>query len=234
MNKNTNKNIEKNTMLISGTIFLLTMLGTLWHLPLFHVMDKGTFDWFDYMFEEPKMNFNGGILNDYLTLCATYGDVLTFIVMTVAVAIILFIRRYYLMGIWLLATVGLGGILGIVFKDVIHRARPYAHLLVDTGFSFPSGHSLSSTLIVIILFTVFIPNINNRVVKTVIAILISVLWVSILFSRMYFHAHFMTDVIGGVSLGITWVMASILIFRALTPMLSRLSWLRKGKIYIVK
>lgn len=234
MNKNTNRSIEKNIMLISGTIFILTMLGTFWHLPLFRLMDKGTFNWFDRMFEEPQMNFKGGLFNDYLTLVASYGDVVTFVIMTVIIAVVLWIKRYYLMGIWLLITVGLGGILGIIFKDVIHRARPYDHLLVDTGFSFPSGHSLSSTLIVVILFTVFLPKISNRFLKIGSGILIAILWVSILFSRMYFHAHFVTDVIGGVSLGITWVMASILIFRLLTPALADISWLHNGRIFNVK
>ncbi|UTB81447.1 phosphatase PAP2 family protein [Staphylococcus carnosus] len=234
MNKDTNKSIEKTAMLICGAIFLVTMIGAFWHLSLFHMMDKGTFNWFDHMFEEPKMNFNGGLFNDFMTLVSTYGDVVTFVIMTVVVAVALLIKRYYLIGLWLLATVGLGGILGIIFKDLIHRARPYDHLLADTGFSFPSGHSLSSTLIVIILFTVFIPNIRNKAVKVIVTLLIFVLWISILFSRMYFHAHFLTDVVGGVSLGITWVMASILIFRACTPMLSKLPLLRKGKIFNVK
>lgn len=186
------------------------------------------------MFGEPKMQFGHGFLNNYMTALATYGDVLTFVVMSIVIAIILLFKRYYVLSLWLLATVASGGILGIIFKDIIHRHRPYDHLLADTGFSFPSGHSLSSTLIVIIIFAVFLPKVKHRAIQVLIAGLLSVLWVSILFSRMYFHAHFLTDVIGGVSLGIVWVMAAILIYRSLFMKLPQINLLRKGKIYYIK
>ena len=80
----------------------------------------------------------------------------------------------------------------------------------------------------------FLPKVKHRAIQVLIAGLLSVLWVSILFSRMYFHAHFLTDVIGGVSLGIVWVMAAILIYRSLFMKLPQINLLRKGKIYYIK
>ena len=51
---------------------------------------------------------------------------------------------------------------------------------------------------------------------------------------MYFHAHFLTDVIGGVSLGIVWVMGAILIYRLLLTKLPQINLLRKGKMFYIK
>lgn len=234
MKGNTEHQTEKIVLVVSSLIFLFIMIGNYLKLDVLRHIDQTTLRWFIQTFGEPKMQFGHGFLNNYMTALATYGDVLTFVVMSIVIAIILLFKRYYVLSLWLLATVASGGILGIIFKDIIHRHRPYDHLLADTGFSFPSGHSLSSTLIVIIIFAVFLPKVKHRAIQVLIAGLLSVLWVSILFSRMYFHAHFLTDVIGGVSLGIVWVMAAILIYRSLFMKLPQINLLRKGKTYYIK
>lgn len=234
MKENTAHQSEKIVLVVSLLIFLFIMIGNYLKLDFLRYMDQTTLRWFIQTFGEPKMQFGHGFLNDYMNALATYGDVLTFVVMSIVIAIILLFKRYYVLSLWLLGTVASGGILGIIFKDIIHRHRPYDHLLADTGFSFPSGHSLSSTLIVIIIFAVFLPKVKHRAIQVLIAGLLSVLWVSILFSRMYFHAHFLTDVIGGVSLGIVWVMAAILIYRSLFMKLPQINLLRTGKTYYIK
>lgn len=229
MRQKTENRIEKYLLYISAAVFLITTLGIVLHLKLFYDMDKGTFDWFDNMFEEPKMNFMGGSLNNFMTAIATYGDVLTFVILAIVSAAILLIKRYYVLGLWILGTIGVGGILGVVLKDIFHRNRPYDHLLVDTGFSFPSGHSLSSTLIVMMLFLVFFPKIKHTWIKSCSYIIVTILWISILFSRMYFHAHFLSDVIGGVSFGTLWVMLMIKLYQKVSPKLYELSLFKKSK-----
>lgn len=39
--------------------------------------------------------------------------------------------------------------LALVLKLVIHRSRPLYQLLPDSGFSFPSGHSVCSVLLLL-------------------------------------------------------------------------------------
>lgn len=231
MKGNTTHQSEKTILVVSLLIFLFTMVGTYLKLGILRHMDQSTLNWFTQTFGEPKMQFGHGLLNDYMDALATYGDVLTFVVMSIVIAIILLFKRYYVLSLWLLGTVASGGILGIVFKDLIHRHRPYDHLLADTGFSFPSGHSLSSTLIVIIIFAVFLPRVKQRAIQVSIGVVLFVLWTSILFSRMYFHAHFLTDVMGGVSLGIAWVMGAIMLYRYLLMKLPQINLIRQGKTY---
>ncbi|WP_371130646.1 phosphatase PAP2 family protein [Staphylococcus hyicus] len=176
-------------------------------------LDHGVFKWFMQQFGEPHMVFNHGFFNGYMTFVATYGDVLTFVILTIIGVLILMVKKYYLFAFWMLGTVASGGILGFILKDLFHRLRSYDHLLNDTGFSFPSGHSLSSTLIVMLLFIVFIPKIRHRLVRWSTFSVVMILWISILFSRLYFHAHFITDVIGGVTFGIFWVNMSLMLYR---------------------
>lgn len=225
------RSLEIWTMIISFIVLVFTMLGVCLHIGFVHKIDLAAFNWFDRMFEEPAMNYNGGWFNDIMTIVASYGDVLTFVLLSIAGAIILIVKRYYLLSLWILATVGFGGILGVILKAVFHRSRPYDHLLVDTGFSFPSGHSLSSTLIAMILLSVVMPKFSNKALRYTAYVMIAVLWGSILFSRLYFHAHFLTDVLGGTALGILWVLGMKYIGHLITPFLQKLPLLKKSKIY---
>lgn len=56
-----------------------------------------------------------------------------------------------------------------------------------------------------------IPLIRQRAFKFIITILSIVFWISVLISRLYFHAHYFSDVVGGVSLAIIWVSLFILV-----------------------
>ncbi|WRN05124.1 phosphatase PAP2 family protein [Staphylococcus aureus] len=87
------------------------------------------------------------------------------------------------------------------YEKTLHRDRPYDHLIQDSGFSFPSGHALASTMVIMILLFLILPQLTQYVLRIILQIVIVVIWLSILFSRLYFHAHYFTDVLGGVTLG---------------------------------
>ena len=97
------------------------------------------------------MNFKGNWFNDFMTFLASYGDIATFITLTLIIATIVLIKRRFLLAIWLPTTVASAGIIGIALKDIIHHSRP-DHLTIDAGFSFPSGHALTSTIVILPLF----------------------------------------------------------------------------------
>ena len=94
------------------------------------------------------MNFKGNWFNDFMTFLASYGDIATFITLILIITTIVLIKRRFLLAIWLPTTVASAGIIGIALKDIIHRSRPYDHLTIDAGFSFPSGHALTSTIVI--------------------------------------------------------------------------------------
>ncbi len=231
MDINRKSSLETCAMIASFIVLVFAMLGVCLHIGFVHKMDLAVLNWFNHMFKVPAMNYNGGLFNDVMTLAASYGDAFSFVLLAVAGAVILFVKRYYIVSLWILATVGFGGILGILLKEIFQRSRPYDHLLVDTGFSFPSGHSLSSTLIAMILLRVVIPKFSNKALRYTAYVMIAVLWGSILFSRLYFHAHFLTDVLGGTALGILWVLGMKYIGHLITPFLRKLPLLKKSKIY---
>ncbi|WP_369963237.1 phosphatase PAP2 family protein [Staphylococcus hominis] len=146
-----------------------------------HILDLQSFYGFLNTFGEPKMNFKDNWFNDFMTFLASYGDIATFI--TLIIATIVLIKRCFLLAIGLPTTVASAGIIGIALKDIIHRSRPYDHLTIDARFSFPSGHALTSTMVIFALIFVLILKLGNIWVKYIINTVLIVVWLGILFSR---------------------------------------------------
>jgi undecaprenyl-diphosphatase len=109
-----------------------------------------------------------------------------------------------------IAIIGAGIIIQGV-KLVIHRPRPsfFAPLLHESGFSFPSGHSLIAMVVYGLLgyFTLHLfQNVWARLIVRVVTVL---LVVAIGVSRVYVGVHFPTDVLAGWTAGVPWLIACL-------------------------
>lgn len=126
--------------------------------------------------------------------------------LTGAAAVVLAIRRQWRLTAYLLVT-GVGElVLDPVLKALVGRLRPVvAHPIAHgTGNSFPSGHALGSIVCYGALFLVFLPVARGtwrRVFTAVIVTLIAAIGIS----RLLLGVHYISDVLGGWTLGITWL-----------------------------
>ena len=115
---------------------------------------------------------------------------------------------------WLaLAVVGATA-LYLVFNHAIERARPPTGLrvVVDTAYSFPSGHATQSVAFWLIAAALIGAPYTRRVrmaCTTVALVMIALIGGS----RIYLGAHWTTDVLGGYALGACWL-ATVLALRA--------------------
>ena len=120
--------------------------------------------------------------------------------------VVLAIRRRWRLAIYLLVT-GAGVLmLDPVLKALVGRLRPVvAHpVAYGNGDSFPSGHALGSIVCYGALFLVFLPATRGawrRVFTVVIVTLIAAIGIS----RLLLGVHYLSDVLGGWALGITWL-----------------------------
>src|SRR5580692_10742195 len=116
------------------------------------------------------------------------------------------IRRRWRLAAYLLVT-GAGALtLDPILKSLVGRLRPVvAHPIAHgTGDSFPSGHSLGSIVCYGAILLVFLPAARGRwrtAFVTVILTLIALIGIS----RILLGVHYLSDVIGGWAIGITWL-----------------------------
>ena len=90
--------------------------------------------------------FGHGFINNIMTFCATFGDVKIILIVATIIAVLLTFYKKVPQAIWLIITMTSGALINYLIKQTIERSRPENHLIVDTGWSFPSGHSNINTL----------------------------------------------------------------------------------------
>ncbi len=123
-----------------------------------------------------------------------------------AAAILLAIRRRWRLALYLLIAGAGALVLDPVLKSLVGRLRPVvAHPVAHgNGNSFPSGHSLSSIVCYGALLLVFLPAARGRWRRALAAGIVTLVAL-IGISRILLGVHYISDVLGGWALGITWL-----------------------------
>lgn len=97
-----------------------------------------------------------------------------------------------------------------ILKIVIARPRPEVlRLVLEDGYSFPSGHSMVSMGFYGFLIYLIHINIKNKRIKYPLILFLSLLIISIGISRIYLGVHYFTDVIGGFIIGFVYLIIFI-------------------------
>ena len=95
-----------------------------------------------------------------------------------------------------------------ILKFIIGRPRPVEHRIIDqSGYSFPSGHSMVSMAFYGFLMYVIYKNVENRKLKLTLCIALAILILLIGISRIYLGVHYASDVIAGFCLSVSYLMA---------------------------
>ena len=123
-----------------------------------------------------------------------------------AAAVVLAIRRRWQLAIYLLVAGAGALVLDPVLKSLVGRLRPVvAHpVAYGLGNSFPSGHSLGSIVCYGAILLVFLPATHGRWRRAFIAGIVTLVAL-IGISRILLGVHYVSDVLGGWALGITWL-----------------------------
>jgi undecaprenyl-diphosphatase len=114
---------------------------------------------------------------------------------------------------WLVATMTIGGLLSVVLKDIVQRARPVFDdpIAVILGYSFPSGHALNAMLGAGCLIVLLHPRTHGARRALLWAGAIAFLLLVGL-DRIAIGAHFVSDVLAGWVIGAATVCATVAAF----------------------
>lgn len=182
-------------------------------LILFSIICYGVLSYDSLVIDTKVYSFiTNNIMNDGLTLILKAITELGGVAFTVLAGVLIFMfckkNRWFI-------TIDLVGVTLVnqVIKHIIRRPRPNVLRLVEeSGYSFPSGHSMVSMAFYGIIIYLVYKNVSNKYLKWILIILLSLLILSIGFSRIYVGVHYFTDVAGGFLLGLAYLIIYINIY----------------------
>ena len=124
--------------------------------------------------------------------------------------ILFFLIKDKKIGISIITNLGIVTILNQIIKFIMQRPRPTEFRIIEeTGYSFPSGHSMVSLAFYGYLIYLIYKYINNKHLKRTLIILLSVLICIIGVSRIYLGVHYTSDVLGGFLISLAYLIIYI-------------------------
>ena len=143
----------------------------------------------------------------FFNTMSTIGGPAGVVVIAVAVTVAFLIARRFRWAIYLAVNVGIGGLLDAELKRYYARARPaIAEMLRHaSGYSFPSGHAMGSTILFASLAYLSVRALPRWRWKSAALALAATLIIGVALSRVYLGVHWISDVGAGIVGGLLWV-----------------------------
>lgn len=172
--------------------------------------------------DQPMLNWTVAHCSPDLTLFAktvsVVGGTITWTVVTVVVVLWLSRRRRRLEATLFAVAGGGAGLLVTGVKQIMDRSRPPVadRLVVVTNPSLPSGHALSSIVVIGMLTVLVLGRVATLAVRIAVLAGAAVAVFLIGWSRVYLGVHWSTDVLAGWLLGATWLTTCITLLAVLS------------------
>lgn len=147
------------------------------------------------------------LISDFATpiakLITNFGGALVLIGTTIILVISIKNRR---IGLSIIANLGIITGLNLLLKQIVQRPRPTEYRIVnETGYSFPSGHSMVSMAFYGFLIYLIYKYVKNQYLKIGLITFLSILIISIGISRIYLGVHYTSDVMAGFCISVSYL-----------------------------
>jgi len=176
------------------------------------------------------------LIGDFVTPIAKFVTNLGGAVFLIALTVILIlVIKNKKIGISIFANLTIITVLNQILKRILQRPRPTKFRIIEeSGYSFPSGHSMVSMAFYGYLIYLSYKYINNKYIKWGLNFILGLLIVSIGISRIYLGAHYTSDVIGGFLISISYLIIYVITVNKLMKENEKKTSLRKKRELKVK
>ena len=151
------------------------------------------------------------LISDFVTPIAkfitNFGGAIFLITSTIVLLVLIKNKK---IGISIFSNLVIVTILNQLLKAILQRPRPTEYrIFEETGYSFPSGHSMVSMAFYGYLIYLIYKYVKNKYIKWISIVLLSILVCSIGISRIYLGVHYTSDVLGGFLISMSYLVIYI-------------------------
>lgn len=151
------------------------------------------------------------LISDFATPIAkfitNFGGAIFLIIATIILFILIKNKK---IGFSIISNLVIVTILNQLLKNILQRPRPNEFRIVEeTGYSFPSGHSMAGMAFYGYLIYLIYKYVKNKYLKWTLIVLLGILICTIGISRIYLGVHYTSDVLGGFLISISYLVIYI-------------------------
>ncbi len=191
--------VKNDKMLIASLILLIIFIFFVFLRNYFNIIDD-----FVYSLVKPLISNDMTNIMQFITF---FSDPIWCILLSCLM--ILFVKNKKISKAFILNLI-LVFLLNYVLKILFSRNRPAdINLIVETGFSFPSGHAMMSLGIYGFLIYLLLLSDKNKISKIIGTCFLILLIFLIGISRIYLGVHYATDVIAGFVISASYLLLFI-------------------------
>ena len=194
---------KKRGVIFAAGLVLFVLLAIL--------MVTGNLQWFDDPIREWVYSIRNPALTEVLKVITYMGNWQT--ITLLCIVLLLFRKTRLRYGVPVSAGAIFVTIFNRIIKLIFKRPRPEGslHLIEEGGYSFTSGHSITSMVVFGLLIYLVGKYVKNRKAANILTAALAVPWIFIGLSRIYMGVHFPSDVLAGWALGAAVLVGIIVI-----------------------
>lgn len=165
------------------------------------VLEGGTHN-FDQSFSVLLYGLRNPLLTQVMNLATLIGDLPSDTLITIFIFLAL-LKKHKTEALTFSILMITSGILDYLLKIFFHLPRPeISPMEVETSYTYPSGHAMGNFVLYSLITYFVFKYSNSRKLRTVTAVLSSLMILLIGFSRIYLGVHYPSDVLGGYLAGL--------------------------------